>query len=166
MPMHNRQLERSFNQGITLIELVAVILLISIVSVTVYPRLVSTLSIEAGVLRNDLITELRQAQLMAMNNSDHCYRVSIVSNDGFLIQHFGSRTAGGSCDGPIIRTDEKSPISSSTTVKRLSDNATSFSMDFLATGQILPPCSGDCIEVSSGNTVKIKIESQGYIHAG
>lgn len=150
--------------GFTLVELVTIIILVGVLSVVALPRLFSQSGYSAYTLQDEFISELRKAQLMALNNSDRCYRIA-VTGSGYQTLHFAGRTSG-SCSGTLERTEALQDFKSGASLQRISSSAVSFNIDFDAMGRINLGCSGDCIRVIADNTLNIAIESEGYIHEG
>ncbi len=144
--------------GFTLVELVTTIMLIAILSVVVLPRLMTNSSYSAFTLRDEFISELRKAQLMAMNNQDRCYRVDVDSN-GYQLRRFDGNTCMGNS-----RTEARQEFSGGASLTRASDNSNSFNVSFDISGISSMGCSGACINVIADETLQIAIESQGYIH--
>ena len=154
--------------GFTLVELVVTILLIAILSVTVLPRLLSSSSVSSFALRDEVIGELRRAQLMALNNADRCYRFNVTTS-GYQIVHYSGRT-GNLCSGAVERTDELQDLPRGTELSLIPNSSQSFFLDFNRLGQAFwgttQLCAGNCLQIVADDTTSIAIESQGYIHAG
>jgi MSHA pilin protein MshC len=147
--------------GFTLVELVTTIILIAILSVVVIPRLFTTSSYSAFTLREEFIAELRKVQIMAMNNQDRCYRLSVTP-----IQYQVSRY-NGACSGTPVRTDAAQTFQGGAVL--LLGVKTSFKVEFNGQGVPIVDCSPSrekCITVKADETQWIAIESEGYIHAG
>ncbi|QDF68310.1 type II secretion system protein [Shewanella sp. SNU WT4] len=144
--------------GFTLVELVVTIMLISILAVTALPRLLSSQSVSAYTLRDELISELRKAQIMALNNADRCYRVAITAT-GYQLQHFND-----TCTGQAVRTESLQAFDAGSSVVFTATGSASVNLDFNNLGQVSPACAGPCLTVSGGDVLGISIESQGYIH--
>lgn len=73
--------------GFTLVELVAVIILISILAAVAYPRISGTSGYDEIVVRDQLVSAVRFAQQRAMydNAANHCYRI-VITASGFSVQ--------------------------------------------------------------------------------
>ncbi|MDF0535233.1 type II secretion system protein [Shewanella sp. A32] len=162
--------------GFTLIELVVTILLLAILSMVVLPRFIGAGSYSAYALRQQVISELRRAQMLAVNNPDRCYRLQ-VNDTGFRVDHLQS-----DCNTLIFSepTDEDPPDNDphpdntrwfrGYSHLEFHNNAT-FSIQFDSDGRstFLPgslSCSGACLQVIADETLGIAIESEGYIHEG
>ncbi len=152
-------------RGFTLVELVTIIILIGILSVVALPRLFSQSSYSAYTLQDEFISEMRTAQLMALNNSDRCYRVRVTAS-GYHILHYGSRNGSGRCTGAVQRTEAVQSFQGGANLSLISSAANSFDIDFDTLGRNFLGCSGACIRVIADETRTIAIESEGYIHAG
>ncbi|GIU52530.1 type II secretion system protein [Shewanella sp. KT0246] len=153
--------------GFSLIELVTTILIVGIIAVFVLPKLLPESSYSAYTLRNEFISELRQVQIKALNNSDRCYRISVVS-DGYQLttyRHNVSSAFTGCIDSQLIRTDLKQTFNGGAYIELASNSSTSFSMDFDNLGRTTLNCSGNCFVVIAGETLNIAMESEGYVHA-
>ncbi|WP_261923808.1 prepilin-type N-terminal cleavage/methylation domain-containing protein [Shewanella sp. NFH-SH190041] len=151
--------------GFTLVELVATVVLLSILAVAVGARLVSVGSVSSYTLRDEFISELRKAQLMAMNNTDRCYRVAVTAQ-GYRIIHYADRLANNSCSGTVERTEPLQAFGGGTFLTLLQNSQNTFNLDFDRDGRTYPPCNGNCIEVEGEEPTLIAIESEGYIHGG
>ncbi|MGI2260223.1 pilus assembly FimT family protein [Shewanella sp. GXUN23E] len=157
-----------YRSGFTLIELVVTILLIAILSVTVLPRLISSSSVSGYTVRDEVIGELRRAQLMAMNNADRCYRFNATSA-GYQLIHYAGRS-GNLCSGTVERRDELQALPTGAALSLLPGGNSPFFLDFNRQGQAFwgagNLCAGNCIQITADDDTKVAIESQGYIHAG
>ncbi|MCL1094156.1 pilus assembly FimT family protein [Shewanella kaireitica] len=153
--------------GFTLVELVTTIILIAILSVVVIPRLFTTSSYSAFTLREEFIAELRKVQIMAMNNQDRCYRLSVTSTQ-YQVSRYNGRFNEG-CSGTPARTDAAQTFQGGASLMLTNTTTTNFSVEFNAQGVPIVNgslCSGRCITVLADETQFIAIESEGYIHAG
>jgi len=153
------------HKGFTLVELVTTIILIAILSVVVLPRLMTSSSYSAFTLRDEFVSELRKAQLLAMNNRDSCYRI-VVDTTGYQLQGFIDKTCKGldpDKDAPTL-TETKQTFEGRASLELDSDNSKSFNVNFDRQGIASLGCSGNCIKVIADETLMISIESQGYIH--
>ncbi|MBW8182822.1 type II secretion system protein [Shewanella nanhaiensis] len=147
--------------GFTLVELVTTIILIAILSVVVLPRMLTNSSYSAFTLRDEFISELRKAQLLAMNNQGRCYRVA-VDSQGYQLQRFGDLT----CTTTTSPTESKRHFEGGARLSLISSASNSFNIDFSGNshGVTNLACSGACINVVADATLTINVESQGYIH--
>ncbi|WP_299790265.1 type II secretion system protein [uncultured Shewanella sp.] len=151
-------------RGFTLVELVTTIMLIAILSVVVLPRLMTSSSYSAFTLRDEFISELRKAQLLAMNNQDYCYRIS-VDTTGYQLQGYDNTT----CTGSAKLSETKQKFEGGAALELISGSKKSFNVRFdrqgvVTTNGTSTVCSGNCIKVIADETLTINIESQGYIH--
>lgn len=147
--------------GFTLIELVIIIILIGILSVTVLPRLFTQSSYSAFSLRNEFIAELRQVQQRALNNTDRCYQISVFPK-GYQIRQFARRNSGA-CTG--LNPLYAQVFQGGAHLELVSNKASSFNIDFDINGRPLLTCNGPCINAIADDTVIINISSEGYINA-
>ena len=151
--------------GFTLVELVTTIILISILAVVVLPRLFTQSSYSAYSLRNEFISELRQVQQKALNNTDRCFRVT-VSATGYQVSQFSARNEAV-CSGTALSPNPlyTQAFQGGAQLVLVSTNSSNFTLDFDINGRLFPSCNGDCIRVTANDTVMINISSEGYIYA-
>jgi len=151
--------------GFTLVELVTTIILISILAVVVLPRLFTQSSYSAYSLRNEFISELRQVQQKALNNTDRCFRVT-VSGTGYQVSQFSARN-GAVCSGTALSPNPlyTQAFQGSAQLVLVSTNSSNFSLDFDIDGSTSLACNGPCINVIANDTVMINVSSEGYIYA-
>ena len=151
--------------GFTLVELVTTIILISILAVVVLPRLFTQSSYSAYSLRNEFISELRQVQQKALNNTDRCFRVT-VSGTGYQVSQFSTRN-GAVCSGPALSPNPlyTQAFQGGAQLVLVSTNSSNFSLDFDIDGSTSLACNGPCINVIANDTVMINVSSDGYIYA-
>ncbi|MCS6115600.1 type II secretion system protein [Shewanella baltica] len=151
--------------GFTLVELVTTIILISILAVVVLPRLFTQSSYSAYSLRNEFISELRQVQQKALNNTDRCFRVT-VSGTGYQVSQFPARN-GAACSGTALSPNPlyTQAFQGSAQLVLVSTNSSNFSLDFDINGRPSLACNGPCINVIANDTVMINVSSEGYIYA-
>ncbi|MGB0836360.1 MAG: type II secretion system protein [Psychrobium sp.] len=145
-----------YSRAFTLIELIMVILIISVLAVTIVPKFFTSSEVEHFAVRDQLISQLRLSQLKAMNQIDVCNRVKIT--DEYAVVENNSGTAcgtEGNSDTRVILENASVKLSSGTTPNP-------FYITFNSDG--ISDC--DCtLNIIGSETVQIKIESQGYIHA-
>lgn len=158
---------RSFSKasGVTLIELVVVILIITILAVTVAPRFIGVSSFDAYVYRDQMISSLRLIQQQAMQQTDtnSCHQI-LLTTEGY--------GQSNNCSTPSLVPDWDDnnlgfaiPDDSSVTIRSLSTNT--FTFNSLGTAE---ECTGlgssiCIIEFRNGSDrASICIEAQGYIH--
>lgn len=154
--------------GFTLVELVTTIILISILAVVVLPRLFTQSSYSAYSLRNEFISELRQVQQKALNNTDRCFRVTVSATD-YQVSQFPARN-GAACSGTELSpnplyTQAFQGGAQLVLVSPNSTNSSNFSLDFNINGRPSLACNGPCINVIANDTVMINVSSEGYIYA-
>ena len=148
--------------GFTLIELVVTILLLAILSVVVLPRFIGAGSFSAYALRQEFISELRRAQMLAINNPDRCYQLEVDSS-GYQLHHLQSDCAS------LIFSDAKQSLPRNTQIQLLTTASANFTLQFDSDGRSTfnagaVSCSGSCLQIIADDTVGIAIESEGYIH--
>lgn len=156
-------------QGFTLLELIVVIIIIGILSVSILPKFQSSQGYDEYAIRSETIVKLRALQLRAMQqtaNSGGCTKPNILLDQ----THLGI---------PDINPCGASPQFSSTwepnaTGVLIESNysvyyETSFGynpFNFDSLGRPTLACSGGCtISIQGSERLDIQIESQGYIHA-
>lgn len=155
-------------QGISLIELVVIIVMVAILSVVVGPKLLTPSSANSYALRDEFIAQMRQVQLMAMNNTDRCYSLN-VTKTGYQTDFVKRDILTNSCIN-----DENSQLGSfwnfprGTSLNLITESKpTAFILNFDQLGKIkqCPTNTNKCIQVNGGDTLPILVESEGYIHA-
>ena len=151
--------------GFTLVELVTTIILISILAVVVLPRLFTQSSYSAYSLRNEFISELRQVQQKALNNTDRCFRVTVFGT-GYQVSQFSARN-GAACSGTALSPNPlySQAFQGGAQLVLVSTNSRNFSLDFDIDGSTSLACNGPCINVIANDTVMINVSSEGYIYA-
>jgi MSHA pilin protein MshC len=157
----NRQ--HHIQAGFTLVELVTTMIVIGIIAVAVLPRLMSDSSFSAYSLRSEFISELRQVQLKAIQNTDQCYQIDVTSS-GYTLRYFSGRAAS-LCTNQV-RIEQQQTFSGNAHVALTSNASQVFSITFDSLGRMLSPvCSGHCFNVVADETLAIAVESEGYIYA-
>jgi len=144
------------SQAFTLIELILVILIISILAVNVVPKFFGASDVAHFTVRDQLLSQLRLSQLKAMNQLNVCNRVKITDSY-VVVETNNSSSCGteGSSSTQISLGDVEIKLSTGTTPNPLYVTFNS---------QGISDC--DCVLNIIGNeTIDLKIESQGYIHA-
>lgn len=142
---------RKTNSGLTLIELLIVIVLLGILSVTALPRFIGKGGVEETTVRDQLIAVLRLNQTQAMQNTNAPFPVTLVqintevleSVSGLTIQLFDTKGNGGNLISGFLFNSLGQPIE----VSNL--NLYQNGLRFLIQGN---------------SPAVICIESEGYIH--
>lgn len=144
--------------GFTLIELIAVILIISILAISVVPKMIGSSNFDSFVYRDQMISSLRlmQQQGMQQTDSNSCHQI-IVNSDGY--------GASANCstntlipDWATKNTGFAIPIDSSVQITGMS------TITFDSWGRVAECSSGCTIELTNDDSALLCIESQGYIH--
>lgn len=120
-----------------MVELVIVMVLIGVLSVTVIPHFFSASGYDQITQRDALIQLLRQAQLQSMNRSDECQIVHVTTTDAWIPDSLTNCSSVTQSE-QLVSFDEWGRPSAT--------SATQFSL-------------------SGESNVKVCIESEGYIHA-
>lgn len=145
--------------GFTMIELIVVILILSILSVTVVPKFFTSTGFQEFTYQAEVITKLRSIQLRAMQqtNSSECHTVLVTKNALGIPENCILTSGNWESDttSVIIQSDHDVTFD-------VSSGNYSFSFDSMGR----PSCSVCLITVEGDSNVKIKIESEGYIHEG
>ncbi|WP_392340291.1 type II secretion system protein [Moritella marina] len=158
--------------GFTLIELVIVIILTGILAATAIPKLIGNDGFEAQAYRDQLLQLLKTVQQQAMSCDDDCRassisrstnlyacnKVIIESNRFGIPKDCAVIFPPTGYDVPHLGMSKAEADSSS-----ISFNSPRRIIEFDSLG-VVNGCTGCIIEVKGEDTLKIRIESQGYIH--
>jgi len=139
---------RSFAQrhrGFTLVELIAVIIILGILSVVVIPRFIDRGNVSPGSAQAQVIAAARHAQQLAMNNGGNV-QLTITPSNQLTITHSGS----SSPESFQLPNDVNIAINGSNPV---SYNALGDTVG----GQV-------DIDITNGITRCVRIEITGYAH--
>ena len=153
-------------KGFSLLELIIMLIIIGILSVTVAPKFFTSQGFAEYAYQDDIIAKLRLIQTKAMQQTDantsDCHTVLITTKQL------------GVPDINCLSFDQSSNITKNTPTKitidssdevNLSSNITGNSFNFDNMGRPVscsPPCD---ITINGESSVVVRIESQGYIHA-
>jgi MSHA pilin protein MshC len=165
---YNNMKNKRLNQGFTLMELIIVIIILGILSVTVAPKFFTAKGFSEYGYRTDVIAKLRLIQIKAMQqtqatpqaNNSYCHRVLLTD------------TKLGTPDDCDDTPSFDSPWQDSATKVKIADqdnitfssNITGNSFVFDSMGR--PSCAAACkITINGEQTISVQIESEGYIHA-
>ncbi len=161
---------RQPNKGFTLIELIVVIIIIGILSVTVLPQFFTSKGFEEYAYRGEVITKLRSIQLRAMQQG--AGQAPCVGLDS---KHLGVPSDFAlSCTGSFsFDSDYGQDIEDTLEIKVDSLHDVTFTMEvgsvpfgFDKWGRPTTGCDGGCvIRIQGLDLLKVEIESEGYIHA-
>jgi len=163
-------------RGFTLIELIVVIILLGILSVTAASRMIGRSSFDAFVTRDQAISVARQIQITAMqsgntNNSlNACDRLFVVYNEDDTKSHFGVPISV-SC--PDNREQSSAFLPGKNTHTQFSPS-TEIYFNLLgrpvdASGSRICTSGSGCkvtIRSRNGETACLYINSEGFIHEG
>lgn len=149
----------ALHRGFTIIELVVVLIILGILSVTVVPKFFSASGFSEHAYRADVIAKLRLIQTRAMQQvKDPCHHVKVTANQ------LGKVT----CAAPYPFVNQTTQRATVVTIEG-SDNVT-FSpvgLQFTFDNMGRPKnCNNPCeITINGEKSLIVKIESEGYIHA-
>jgi len=148
--------------GFTIIELVLVIVLLGILSVTVVPKMFNSSGFEDHAYQAEVIATLRNIQLRVMQQtsfgSNGCHTIIVTSkqltvDDGCIANSKNSQ--GTSLNKLSVDIENNHDITFSPEMM--------FSFDSM--GRPIS-CTNDCeINLVGNDNLKVVIESEGYIHA-
>lgn len=153
-------------QGFTIIELVLVIVLMGILAVTVAPKMFGSDGFEEHTYQAEVIAVLRSIQLRAMQQtsvaSNECHTAIInakLLTVGSNCAAISENLEGDALNNLQVEIDDGHNVTFSTS------GMTNNSFTFDSNG-IPANCSTPCnITIIGSDTLTIRIESQGYIHA-
>jgi MSHA pilin protein MshC len=145
-------------QGFSLLELVITLVIVGILAVTVIPKLLGTSTFASYAVRDQLITQLRLAQIRALHDNSNCYSVLITSTQYGI--PFVTK-----CAATFDPSDDPVDIESGVTVTI--GGAANVDVQFDNMGR---PVNGDCdggcdVIISGEESLTVRVESEGYIHA-
>ena len=156
--------------GFTLVELVIVIVLIGVLSVTAIPKLIGKSAFEDSVVRDQLISQLRLVQLQGMSadpaintQQNACYWL-VVKDGCFYHEH--TVKSGNHCKLPsttnVCKNDDYNQYGVFSFTKGLVTPALyRFKIN---SGILSEDSSASPIIIKGKNNLMITVESQGYIH--
>jgi MSHA pilin protein MshC len=149
------------NTGFTLIELVIVIVILAILSVTVAPKFFSSNGFSEYAYRTDVIAKLRLIQTRAMQQAnDNCHQVMITSK----------KLGKTKCTIPakfFEETERRATLVEIETIDNVVFSASESVFQFSRLGRPLinkEPKKID-ITITGEQALIVRIESEGYIHA-
>ncbi len=149
----------------TMLELIITLVIISVLAVTAAPKFLTESNFSANTVRDQLIAELRVAQLRALNDHSNCYDVEI---DATVFGIYQDTACDGSGYALVNFTTTLEPNVTVAIAGVTNDDATRL-IRFDSLGK---PSGGNCnpdnlctLTIASGDTTRICIESEGYIHA-
>jgi len=146
-------------RGFTLVELVVTMILISIMAITVVPKFFGPSEFAVFAVRDQLLGQLRLAQLQAMNRRGTTHNLLITSSQfGLARSTLVGETVLASGAQTAVELDDVS-------ISIAGDS--SLSLRFDASGKISAgDCAGGCtLKIIGSETLSIIIESEGYVHA-
>lgn len=151
------------NSGFTIIELVVILIILGILAVTAAPRLLSDGDFSAHALRDQLISQLRLAQLQALSDQLNCYQTQINgSNFGIYKQT--------NCTGSYVLNGDATnlPANTSVAIGGVLNTTSARIIRFDGQGR---PAGGNCVvnnlctlTITANEAVTLCVESEGYIH--
>ncbi|PSU47012.1 hypothetical protein C9J12_16295 [Photobacterium frigidiphilum] len=164
--MNNRQ------QGFTLVELVIVIILLGIISVTATSRLIGKSSFTAHIARDQAISITRQIQITAMQTDgtlNACQRLVITNVENEENSRFGRPAACSSNDDMFsdVLRGKLAEVTFTTSVTNIYFNLLGRPVD--ATGKRICTTSSGCkvtVHSRNGETASLCINSEGFIREG
>ena len=137
--------------GYTLIELIVVVVVLTILSVTIAPRFFTTSGTSEYLYQDQLLNLLRRVQMQAMQCTDCVIPTVDITSSSVLV-------TGTSCSDDssmALCPSERDAIS-------FSANTTPIGFDSLGRPQ---GCIGVCqLTVQGASALRVCIETEGYIH--
>ena len=169
-------------QGFTLVELIIVITLVGILSITAYSRFADKDDFSAFAYQSQALSLLRNVQTKAMYDSrpNFCYQVNFVTSAspafGVPIDSFSSGNQVNSCASTIGTnlneglSTQNNELSENGLTLSVLDGSTAISyLRFDAMGRpqtsVADCISGCTISFSGAHTKQVCVEPEGYVHA-
>ncbi|WP_435234940.1 pilus assembly FimT family protein [Psychromonas sp. PT13] len=158
--------------GFTLVELIIVLIILGMLSVTAVPKLFSKSAFEDYTLRDQLISQLRLVQLQGINadpsddaTENACYWL-VVKNSCFY--HDNTQRSAGTCVSPSSSHCNSGSFNQYNTVSFSDGMLTERNYRFDLQGKLLINDSliGDTftININGDNNLSVEVETEGYIH--
>jgi len=149
------------HNAFTMVELIMVILIVSVLAVSVGPKLVQQSEFSAFAIRDQLLGQLRLAQIQALHHRGICHNVIVTPVEFGIIDN----------NAAICGTDSQmtNPIALDGVTVGIG-STTSLDLRFDGDGRpAMLNGAGDCvggcvITITGRDTVTLIIESEGYIH--
>lgn len=171
-------------QGFTLVELITVVIVLGIVSLTIAPKFTGSSGYTEFALQKRFVSALRNTQLKAMfdTRTDYCYRINL-STGGDASASFGpssdSYLLGNEASSCSVTIDMDSPEYLRTKAGEINadgltfsalDNTTSLSyIQFDNSGRAFTSagsCTNGCTFTFSGEAdARVCVAEQGYVYA-
>jgi MSHA pilin protein MshC len=167
--------------GFTLVELIVVIILLGIMSITVSSRFSGASGYSEYIYQARLISVLRNMQLRAMYDTreDYCFQVNLVTSPAAFGPPTMSYNIGTALDTCVTDIDFiNNPEFLTTTATEMTQAAVSLStlpsFGFISFNSLGKPidangamtCDNVCkITLTGKSAVSVCIESEGYVHA-
>jgi len=138
-----------FNKGFTLIELIVVIIVIGILAITVLPKFFNSKGFEEYTYQAQVVSTLRAIQQKAMQQTEvlatNCHQVIITATK-----------LADNCDKSIVQVENNHSVI-------FSSSNNSFTFD--DNGKPEAIATAIDITITGTSALKVRIESEGYIHA-
>ena len=170
------------HSGFTMLELIVVMILITILTVSVFSRFTGTVGYSEYTYQARLLSSLRNMQTRAMfdTRDDYCFQINLQTSPpafGPPTLSYVSGNANDTCNTAIdfnnpdyLTTTDSEMTSAKVSLVTIADDTQTFShMGFDDLGRPItngPTCDSNCrIELTGKETAAVCVESQGYIHA-
>lgn len=165
--------------GFTLIELIVVIIILGILTVSVFTRFDGTSGYAEYTYQARLISSLRNMQQRAMQDTrqDYCFQINFSSSPAAFGPPTLSYNPGDSAVTCSSSIDHSNPDYLTTSTSEMSDEGVAFGslpfnfIGFDSLGRPLtddsgtPNCVSGCqVDFVAQETVSVCVESEGYIH--
>lgn len=133
------------DRGFTLVELIAVIIIIGILSVVLIPRFIDRGSVTPGAAQAQVIAAARHAQQLAMNEGGGVSLAISNTSKAVTISHNGSDI--------VVSLPKDIALS-----------PTSFTVNYDGLGNTISGTTSSPLEIKNGITRKVCVETTGYAH--
>ena len=128
--------------GFTLVELVIIIVIIGILAITAVPRLLTDADYAHRATQDQIIAQIRLAQLRALNDRKGCYQLEFRTSTFAIFK--ASRSDAGVCDASYI-LQELTEVDSSVVMDVNNNIASDALVRTVVLDNLGRPSGGNCV---------------------